>query len=273
MNDYIIYMTSTTINYTSPEVTELSFASSSTQTAQHYYRFQQPIRFSRNRQYGLRVKDASISAYLVNIQRNLNSMIEYSLNDGVTWDGIDLETGNYSLSQINNSINAVLNQYYTDINQPAFSIKLNSALYRAYSIIDNTKLNVLGGVLKINLGASRIWEILGFEDDTELEEGLTEAPHIMKIDYYGNACDVFIGGISSSLSIYNGKNSNFVCRIPFVGSQLNEYTYVNQSNTYIPIIGIPEELEGFNIDVKSKDGKHIKIMSGSFSITLEITTM
>lgn len=266
-------MTSFIVNYTSPKVNGLAYAvSGNTNDKQYFYEFKYPLRISQHQHFKMRIQYASISSYMPNIITNENNTIRYSLNGGTTWSTITMEIGKYSVDQLNSAINSVLNTYYTDTSQPAFKLKVNTALYKVYIVIDSSKLNIPGAQLQIDMSVSTFYDTIGFSLANAIitNDGLYTATNNAKIDNYGSCANVYLGGISSSLAYYNGSQSSWACRIPFTGTDVNEYIYINNSSSYVPV-QLPAEFFGIYINVKSNDGNDIRIFDGSFSIIIEFT--
>lgn len=268
-------MSSFLVNYTSDDVTGVSYAVTGnlTETTKDY-QFKYPLRLGGpNRQYKFKVSYASISSYTPNIINStpLNtSIIELTRDGGTTWTTVQLTTGKYSISQINSAINSAVASWYKDTAQPAFHLLVNTAVTRCYIVLDSTKLIVpAGSQIGVRFSASKIWDVLGFRStDSYVADGSYTATNLPKINYFGDVCDIYIQGLSNANSYYNGTQSNYVCRIPFVENNTNEHVYVNYSNNYINA-QLPPDFYGFKISAKTTSGQDLMIYDGHFSIIID----
>jgi hypothetical protein len=237
-------------------------------------KFSTGININTNQKYYVRVNRASISRYIPNIYTYgsvSTHIVKVSRDDGVTWITITLDTGNYSISQINNAINYAIAAWYTDTSDPAFTLSVNTAISRCYITIDSTKLLAPGTQLQIDFSASSINELLGFvTTDVFTTDGLFDASDNAKIDWHGNEAYFEILGLGN-ISNVNGKLSNKICTVEFVGDQ-NQYTYTNNSENWQPV-SIPSYFTGFDVKVVDRYNRNILIYDGYASITLEFKSM
>ena len=158
-----------------------------------------------------------------------NGKLRVSNNGGSTWTTIQLTNGVYTIPYIQAAINSVINNWWTDINDPGLTVKYNLATELVYITLDSTKLASPGQVA-IDLSQSQISDLLGYSTTkTFTTDGVKVADKPAMLNWCGDSISVLLHGFGT-LSILNGKLSEEFCSVPLTVSQVgNEYVYPSAS--------------------------------------------
>lgn len=251
-------------------------------------RLAQPLVFTRD--VVMRVVSASIPSYIANVHNisikttapplvENNGFVKVSRDLGATWRSIQLEDGNYSVSQIESAINESIADWLTAPTVSCFTLRANTVLGKCYVEIDSSKLSA-GTGFQIDFAAtdgsglvSQMGTLLGFTAPTLLAgEGLHPANTIALIDYFGNFCSVeFYGAWFTSIS--NSSSSYEVCRINLTNSVGNVITFPSDG-VIPPTIPIkpPREFSEYEIRFMGSNGKPMVFTQGECNFVFQLVT-
>lgn len=173
------------------------------------------------------------------------------ISNGTSTINLQLPNGTYQIDEIMSAINDAAASWYTDTADPAFILRANTVVEKAYIIIDSTKLSA-GTQFSIdfNYGSSLMYQLLGFVTTKSFNaDGTYTGSDYPQLDWMGNMVDVYLSGFGP-LSIHNGQTSEFVFAFNLATSSVtNLYTYPGSSNINSPEIPIrcPSALSQFSV--------------------------
>ena len=234
-----------------------------TDTFNGVYEFQNGIILNKNNSWGVRVEKIIMSATIPNIFTHTekgittNTKLFRVSNDNITYTTVELDEGNYSISQINNAIQNIISSWMIDSSDSAFFIGINTALNKVYIVIDSTKLSV-GTQFCIDFSISDIWRVFGIGESqskiftTDGSFGFEGNP---RLNFFGDAAFIILQGVGLT-SYYNGVLSRTLESLEFVGSDVNKWIFINQSQHYYPV-SLPPYFKEFSVEVKSIYGNDI----------------
>lgn len=148
------------------------------------------------------------------------------VSNGTNTVNIQLADGVYSAYSISKAINSVIDTWYTDVLDPAFTLEANSTVNKLYVTIDSTKMNVNGQfTIDFNYSNSMMYDLLGFSAVKAFNtDGLHESDVYPKMNYFGDKIECDISGFGP-LMLKNGTPSEQVANIPLIPTQSNAYYY------------------------------------------------
>jgi hypothetical protein len=232
-------------------------------------KFQNPRNINTNQHWSVRLQRTTISTSIPNVfqYNGINTgLIRVSNDDGATHTDIQLENGNYSVSQINSAVNATVSSWWKTSGDWGIQIKVNEALRRVYLVIDSTKL-VDPGQIVVDFSRSNVDQLLGIGSTKVFDaDGVYEFTEYPKIDWFGNAAYISITGIGS-LSYVNGLSSYIIGAIDFIDGS-NQYVFVNNSPNFVSC-DLPSYWSSFSVDFLDRNGTSIVGFDGTAEVILE----
>lgn len=231
-------------------------------------KFDNPLLLSDTKNQYIQLKYAKITGLLPNIYSYdgwNNKNIKVSNDGGTTWTTITLRDGNYQIPDIKYAINTSISTWYTDVNDPAFTLFSNPVEQKAYITIDSTKL--VGGVgqFAIDFGASDIYMTLGFQTINIYDtDGTFTASHIAEVDTHGYYMKINLDGFGD-ISLENNSNSNTIALCSLETSN-NSYE-ITSERTCKASINTINRISDYKVSfVGSKDKKIVFINCDVFII-------
>lgn len=193
-----------------------------------------PLQADSRLQHTVKIVDIQIPSRIPNIFNfgGTNTGL-VRVSNGTTTINIQLDDGVYSATSLSNAINSVIETWYSDITNPAFTIEANTTVSKLYITIDSSKLNVAGQfTINFNYNNSKMYELLGFSAVKEFTtDGIFTSDVYPKMNYFGDSIECQIGGFGS-LMLKNGAPSEQIATIPIIRTTSNAYYY--PSNGLIP---------------------------------------
>ena len=196
----------------------------------------QPLRFKQNSKKYIRLITASIPANIPNITPQYNNnTLSFTLIEGIHTRGpyiINLSTGIYTYLSLQGAINSAIKlkmselgvSVIPDLSNPPIKLYPNNTLQKMYIEYNPTLMcppvepvepptepaEPLKYVLSLNLGISKIHEILGFNPNVILtsivDQGIVwNGTYVAQFDYFGTRCDVHVKGVGP-ISVVNGRS-------------------------------------------------------------------
>ena len=155
-----------------------------------------PISLDESKQYEAALLSIDLFKSLPNIT-NVNNVLKYSKDKGVTWVIIQLDTGSYELSAISNEIQRLMvinGDYDPDADNPYYiAITVNLSELKSIVHISNDFYEIDSNV------PNSIGSVLGFTNET-IRVGYNESPNIVNI--------IQINSILVNLDIISGSYVN-----------------------------------------------------------------
>ena len=195
-------------------------------------RLNEAIRFVAQQRLFIKLIKVSFSSNIPNIytigSTFNNGLVKVSKTGGAPWTSIQLPDGIYTSRYVAAAINTAIASWWTDEVDPGFTVSYNSATQLVYIDLDSSKL--VGGVgqLAIDLSASDIHKVLGYNtigNQIFNTDGLHGADSPARFDYIGNTISVILTGFGP-LAIKSGARSEELCTVPLSTSTVtNEYIY------------------------------------------------
>jgi hypothetical protein len=198
--------------------------------SKHLFRFPTPIKLNPNRNYEIGLQYLTTSNYLVNISEKNNKFI-YSVDGGVKYITIKIETGAYEITSLESEIKRqmTLNKHYNANSTPSsYYINIGVKLETFHSFIDITDDKYKVDFTKPNT----IRELLGFESKL-LGKGYNISDNTVQIT---KSPIMTLHSDLISNSYHNGIEDNILYSFPSylvpVGYKIN---VIPPSIIYLPI--------------------------------------
>ena len=159
-------------------------------------KYSPPISLDESKQYEAALLSIDLFNSIPNIT-NLNNVLKYSKDRGVTWVNIELDTGSYELSAISNEIQRlmVINGDYDPNADSPYYIAITANLSELKSIV-----HISNDLYKIDFNVpNSISSVLGFTNET-IGRGYNESPNIVNI--------IRVNSILVNLDIISGSYVN-----------------------------------------------------------------
>ena len=159
-------------------------------------KYSPPISLDESKQYEAALLSIDLFNSIPNIT-NVNNVLKYSKDKGVTWVTIQLDTGSYELSAISNEIQRLMvinGDYDPDADNPYFiAITANLSELKSIKHISNDLYEIDFNV------PNSIGSVLGFTNET-IRLGYNESPNIVNI--------IQVNSILVNLDIISGSYVN-----------------------------------------------------------------
>ena len=160
-------------------------------------KYSPPISLDESKQYEAALLSIDLFNSIPNIT-NLNNVLKYSKDTGVTWVTIELDTGSYELAAISNEIQRLMGSINGDYDQNAdnpYYISITANLSELKSVV-----HISNDAYKIDFNVpSSIGSVLGFTNET-IGMGYNESPNIVNI--------IQVNSILVNLDIISGSYKN-----------------------------------------------------------------
>ena len=140
-------------------------------------KYSPPISLDEDKQYEAALLSIDLYNSIPNIT-NLNNVLKYSKDNGVTWVTIELDTGSYELFAISNEIQRLMaiNGDYDQNAENPYYISITDNLSELKSVV-----HISNDAYKIDFNVpNSIGSVLGFTNET-IGMGYNESPNIVNI--------------------------------------------------------------------------------------------
>ena len=140
-------------------------------------KYSPPISLDEDKQYEAALLSIDLFNSIPNIT-NLNNVLKYSKDNGVTWVTIELDTGSYELFAISNEIQRLMaiNGDYDQNAENPYYISITDNLSELKSVV-----HISNDAYKIDFNVpNSIGSVLGFTNET-IGMGYNESPNIVNI--------------------------------------------------------------------------------------------
>ena len=140
-------------------------------------KYSPPISLDEDKQYEAALLSIDLFNSIPNIT-NLNNVLKYSKDNGVTWVTIELDTGSYELVAISNEIQRLMaiNGDYDQNAENPYYISITDNLSELKSVV-----HISNDAYKIDFNVpNSIGSVLGFTNET-IGMGYNESPNIVNI--------------------------------------------------------------------------------------------
>lgn len=239
----------------------------------------QSINLDQNKKKAFRVSRVIMSPEIPNVYTYngfTNDKLRCSNDGGATWITIGLKTGIYTVTQIEESIIAVLNtlNWFTKPTDAGITLSYNPATRYIYTKLDSSKLLVVGQLAIDYSTLGNMYQTLGYELATSifLVDGLYTATLPPALDSQSTYVELKMSCIQGVRWI-NGQLSNSICRIPIQSGGQTEIVWPASATGFIsPLIpaSIPSTIDSFTINVITGNGRECVFMYGNLIIEIEI---
>ena len=246
----------------------------------------QLIELTSGKNFYVKCISAMVSSSICNIYNVAgdinNGLIRVSGDGGNTWVSVQLQNGAYSLTMIQDALNAALAQagWWANANDPGITMGLNTALQRIFIYIDSTKLSGPGQiVIDLSHANSLMYQVLGYNDPSNRissGDGIFESDSVARIDWFGSELSVHLVGFGP-LGISGGQFTQQICLIPIKNDGAVVPTaYFFPINGIIPpksLVSVIGNINQFEVRLRTKDNRPVYLTAGEFRLTLELNEL
>ena len=203
-----------------------------------------------------------------------NTTINISKDGGTTWTTIKIQTGIYTIAELNTLINTTVSSWWADTSNPGFHLSYNPGSQYVYVILDSTKLASAGQV-GIDFSVSQQWKFLGYNQSscTFITDGTYTAPNYPQIDFQTTYVDIYVSCLQNT-RFYNGAVNNTVLRLSIENSgNVNEIVFPSGATSTISsyiTCSMSNYISSYDVKFINGAGNPLVVMYGNSIVEIEL---